>query len=69
MVNTELFTTSFSVFSTIFDQKIRTTIYGNESTVCGHCVKKIILFVNLKYRITDQGQENGWDEEDEKRFQ
>jgi hypothetical protein len=29
----------FSVFSMIFYHKIRTMIYGNEITVCGHCVK------------------------------
>ena len=49
------------LFSTIFNHKIRTTIYGNETAVYCRCVKND-LFLNLKNLITDQHQENTWDE-------
>jgi hypothetical protein len=47
------------LFSTIFNHKIRTTIYGNETAVYCRCVKND-LFLNLKNLITDQHQENTW---------
>jgi len=41
----ELFT---ATVSTIFDQKLRTTIYGNETTVCGRCINNLFVFESAK---------------------